>query len=56
MTEAGKWSGGADEAAAAAAAAEGPEGPAHARLQGKYKETRDCSYCGASADWRRAAL
>lgn len=51
MTEAEPWSGGADEAAA-----EGAGGVAHARLQGKYKETRDCSYCGASADWRRAAL
>lgn len=26
------------------------------RLQGKYKETGDCSYCAVSADWRRAAL
>lgn len=50
MTEAEKRSGAADEAA------EGPEGLAHARLQGKYEETGDCSYCGASADWRRAAL
>lgn len=33
----------------------GPEGLAHATLQGKYKETGDCSRCGASADRRRAA-
>lgn len=50
MTEAEKWSGAADEAA------EGAGGARTCGLQGKYKETRDCSYCGASADWRRAAL
>ena len=51
VAEAGRWS-----AAAAEEAAEGPEARTHAGLQGKWKETRDCSYCGASADWRRAAL
>ena len=40
MSEAGEWS----------------RRGAHARLEGKYKEKRDCSYGGASADWRRAAL
>lgn len=39
MTAAEERSGAAEEAAAV-----GPEGRAHAGLQGKYKETRDCSY------------